>query len=87
MTGANRHDVSQLGAVLEKIMVKRKPPTQRRSKHLCADAGYTGEAALQQIGPHGYMPHVQGRQQERQGLERVPGKKAPLDCRGCAQLV
>jgi len=68
--------VSQLGAVLEKIMVKRVMPTQRRSKHLCADAGYTGEPALQLIEQHGYIPHVKGRYQEQQDLESYPNKKA-----------
>lgn len=76
VTGANRHDVSQLGAVLEKIMVKRAAPTRRRSKHLCADAGYTGEPALQLIEQHGYIPHVKGRHQEQRDLEKAPNKKA-----------
>ena len=76
VTGANRHDVSQLGAVLEKIMVKRKLPIRRRSKHLCADAGYAGEPALLLIEQHGYIPHVKGRGQEKQDLERDPNKKA-----------
>ena len=57
-------------------MVKRKTPALRRSKHLCADAGYTGEPALQLIELHGYIPHVKGRHQERLGLERDPNKKA-----------
>ena len=57
-------------------MVKRVMPTQRRSKHLCADAGYTGETALQLIELHGYIPHVKGRHQEQQELEGDPNKKA-----------
>ena len=39
VTGANEHDVTQLDQVLTAIMVKRKTPGTRRSKHLCADAG------------------------------------------------
>jgi len=42
---ANRHDVSQLAAVLDGIVVQRPDPPERRSKHLCADAGYTGDPA------------------------------------------
>lgn len=57
-------------------MVKRKTPALRRSKHLCADAGYTGEPALQLIEKHGYIPHVKGRHQEQQDLENNPNKKA-----------
>lgn len=57
-------------------MVKRPPPPQRRSKHLCADAGYTGAPALAIIEQHGYIPHVKGRGQEAVELKRDPKKKA-----------
>jgi putative transposase len=76
VTGANRHDVSKLEAVLDDIMVKRVKPPQRRSKHLCADAGYTGAPALEVIKKHGYIPHVKGRGQEANELRRDPNKKA-----------
>ena len=39
VTGANAHDVTQLEAVLSLCMIKCPAPKQRRSKHLCADAG------------------------------------------------
>lgn len=76
VTGANRHDVSQLEAVLAAIVVKRPQPPRRRSKHLCADAGYTGAPALGIIEQHGYIPHVKGRGQEATELKRDPNKKA-----------
>jgi len=76
VTGANRHDVTQLEAVLEAIQVKRPCPPKRRSKHLCADAGYRGARALQTILAHGCIPHVQGRHQEARALKRHPGKRA-----------
>ena len=76
VTGANRHDVSQLEAVLDAIVVKRPRPPKRRSKHLCADAGYTGTPALAIIVKHGYIPHVKGRGQEANELKRDPKKKA-----------
>lgn len=76
VTGANRHDVSQLEAVLDAIVVKRAQPTKRRSKHLCADAGYTGAPAMAIIKKHGYIPHVKGRGQEAEELKRDPKKKA-----------
>ena len=76
VTGANRHDVSQLEAVLEAIVVKRTNPPLRRHKHLCADAGYTGAPALKVIEAHGYIPHVKGRGQEADELKRDPTKKA-----------
>ena len=76
VTGANRHDVTQLDKVLQAIMVKRKTPTIRRSKHLCADAGYRGQPALQIIKSHGYIPHVVGRRKEADAKRRDPTKKA-----------
>ena len=76
VTGANRHDVSQLEAVLDAIVIKRPSPPERRSKHLCADAGYAGAPALKVIEEHGYIPHVKGRGQEAEELKRTPGKKA-----------
>ncbi|XUT91607.1 IS5 family transposase [Ottowia caeni] len=72
VTGANRHDVSQLEAVLDGIMVERPSPPIRRHKHLCADAGYTGAPALKVIEEHGYIPHVKGRGQEANELRRAP---------------
>ena len=76
VTGANRHDVSQLGAVLEGIIVKRAQPPKRRSKRLCADAGYTGAPALELIQKHGYIPHIRGRGQEARELRGESKKKA-----------
>ncbi|WP_086003133.1 IS5 family transposase [Polaromonas sp. JS666] len=76
VTGANEHDVTQLDAVLQTIMVKRKTPGARRSKHLCADAGYRGRRALEIIESHGYIPHVVDRGKEADAKRRDPTKKA-----------
>ena len=76
VTGANQHDVTQLDAVLKAIIVKRKTPSIRRSKHLCADAGYRGRRALEIIESHGYIPHVVRRGKEAQAKRRNPEKKA-----------
>ncbi len=76
VTGANRHDVTQLEAVLLAIKVKRKTPTVRRSKHLCADNGYRGKPALEVIESQGYIPHVVGRGAEAQAKRRNPTTKA-----------
>jgi transposase len=76
VTGAHRHDVSQIEAVLNAIVVQRPTPPQRRSKHLCADAGYTGAPALHIIEAHGYIPHVKGRGEEAKEKRRHPAKRA-----------
>ncbi len=76
VTGANQHDVTQLDQVLRAIMVKRKTPPTRRSKHLCADAGYRGRRALRVIESHGYIAHVVGRRKEADAKRRNPAKPA-----------
>lgn len=76
VTGANRHDVSQVSAVLEAIVVTRPNPPFRRSKHLCADAGYVGAPARKVMVAHGYIPHVVGRGQEARAKRKHPGKRA-----------
>ena len=76
VTGANEHDVTQLDQVLSAIMVKRKTPRTRRSKHLCADAGYKGRPAMKIIESHGYIPHVVSRSKEADVKQRDPTKKA-----------
>ncbi len=76
VTGANAHDVTQLEAVLASIVVKRPTPKQRRSKHLCADAGYRGQNAMGIILANGYIPHVVDRKREAQEKKRDPKKKA-----------
>ncbi len=75
VTGANRHDFSQLAAVLDAIVVQRANPPHRRHKHLCADAGETGVPAMKGIEEHGYIPHVEGRGQEASELKRRPEKQ------------
>ena len=76
MTGANAHDVTQIEAVLDAIVVKRPAPKQRRSKHLCADAGYRGKGAMAVILAHGYIPHVVSRKSEAAQKKKDPKKKA-----------
>jgi hypothetical protein len=64
VTGANRHDVSQVDEVLNGIVMKQPSPPLRRHKHLCADAGYVGASARECMERHGYIPHVKGRGEE-----------------------
>ena len=71
LTGANRHDVTQLGAVLDRVMAPR--PTSGE-QHLCADAAYGGRPAQETIVAHGYTPHVRPRGEEIK--EKESGHKA-----------
>jgi transposase len=76
VTGANRHDVTQLGKVLATQKMWMPPPLIRRSKHLCADAGYRGAPAEMLMNRAGYIPHVQSRSREAKELRRHPHKRA-----------
>ena len=76
VTGANRHDVTQLKIVLESIVADRPEPTDKNKQHLCADKGYTGEPALEIIVLRGYIPEVVSRGEEKKNKERNTGYKA-----------
>jgi len=73
VTGANRHDVSQLELVLDEIVIKRPEDIDQ---HLCADKGYSGEPALKAMIDRNYIPHVKQRGEEIQEKKAVPGYKA-----------
>ncbi|GHV34518.1 hypothetical protein AGMMS4952_26920 [Spirochaetia bacterium] len=64
VTGANRHDVSQLEAVLDGIVIER-PDIFEHPQHLCLDKGYTGEPALETVVLRGFIPHIKSRGQKR----------------------
>ena len=67
VTGANRHDVSQLEKVLNERIIN---PAHETEENLCADAGYTGEPAKQIIIEHGFIPHVRSRGEEKVNMKK-----------------
>ena len=73
VTGANRHDVTQLELVLEEIIIDRPPDIQQ---NLCADKAYDGQPALETIVSKGYIPHVKKRGDEIQEKKHNPSWKA-----------
>ena len=75
VTGANRHDVTQVKSVLAAIMVKRPSPPRRRPKHLCADAGYRSRAVESLMIAEGYIPHIRGRNQEANDQRKHPSER------------
>lgn len=72
VTGANRHDVTQLKLVLDEIIIKRPDDLDQR---LCADRGYDYPSARQTIISKGYIPHVKRRGEEIQLKKNNPGWK------------
>ena len=54
VTGANRHDVTQVETVLKSRIRK---PRGRVHQNLCADAGYSGEKSENIMRAYHYTPH------------------------------
>ena len=73
VTGANRHDVSQLEIVLDEIVIDRP---ENAEQNLCADKGYSGEPAQKVIKERKYIPHVKQRGKEIQEKKNNPDFKA-----------
>lgn len=63
VTGANRHDVTQLAKVLQAKVVHSI--MEEEPEKLCADAGYTGDASVKTIRAAGYEPHIRSRGEEK----------------------
>lgn len=74
VTGANRHDVSQLKAVLDNKIAK--PIMESVHENLCADAGYSGKRPRKAMIAAGYEPHVRSRGEEKNEKENNPLFKA-----------
>lgn len=62
VTGANRHDVKELAAVLDGKIISLK---KHKRQNLCADKAYVGKKAVRQIRQRKYIPHVRQRREEK----------------------
>ena len=75
VTGAHRHDVTQLELVLDEIIIDRPDP-EKVEQNLCADKGYTGKPALKAIEDRNYIAHVKKRGEEIAEKKSNPGYRA-----------
>lgn len=73
VTAANRNDITQLLPTLDALVRERPPVGPRTRHHLCADAGFVGAAAHQDMLDRDYTPHVRPRGAERRA--RAKGKR------------
>ena len=55
VTGANRHDVTQVEAVLKS---RARNPRGKTKRNLCADAGYQGKESEKTMKKHHYTPPI-----------------------------
>jgi len=76
VTGANRHDVTQLEIVLDCLIVARPEVSPDRPQGLCADKGYDYPSARQVIADRHYAAHVRSRGEERAERAANPGYRA-----------
>ena len=75
VTGANRHDKTQVEAVLESMPVPPPLPSADAQQHFCADKGYDYDDVRSVISFWGYTAHIKSRGEEKQAL-KVPGYRA-----------
>lgn len=71
VTGANRHDKTQVEAVLD----ARTVVSFEADQHICADKGYDFDDVRSALSQAGYRSHVLGRGHERLALS-LPGYRA-----------
>ena len=76
VTGANRHDVTQVEPVLDSVVANRPEPTTEEPQHLCADKAFDSVEARKAMEERGYTPHVRSRGEERQEKASIPGHRA-----------
>lgn len=74
VTAANHHDVTQLASTLDAVVIARPAAAALARQHLCADAGFRGATARQDMLNRQYTPHVRPRGEER--TQRAQGKRA-----------
>ena len=67
VTGANRHDVTQVEAVLKNRVRK---PRGKTKQNLCADAGYQGKESEETMKKYRYTPHIRPRGEEKKAIKQ-----------------
>jgi hypothetical protein len=81
VTAANRNDITQLVPTLDAVVVPRPPVAPRARQHLCADAGFVGAVARQEMMARDYTPHVRPRGEERTERRDDFAIAATVSCR------
>ncbi|GIV60169.1 MAG: IS5 family transposase ISMac11 [Rhodothermaceae bacterium] len=77
VTGANRHDKTQVEAVFEAMPVMPPLPTREQPQHFCADRGYDYDDVRAMIGLWQMHDHIMSRGEERAASARQLSVEAP----------
>ena len=72
VTGANRHDKTQVEAVLEEMPLLPPLPTEEDPQHFCGDKGYDYDEVRSAVHTWGYTDHLQHRGEEAWELTHIP---------------
>ena len=75
VTGANRHDKTQVEAVFESMPLVPPVASAEQPQHFCADKGYDFRDVRSTVGFMQMIDHIKSRGEERSAL-RLPGYRA-----------
>jgi transposase len=76
VTGANRHDVTQVETEVDHVVANRLEPTRDQPQHFCADKAFDSQDARAAMESRGYTPHVRSRGEEREEKASNPDHRA-----------
>jgi transposase len=74
-SGANVHDVKLLEPTLDGTVVERPEADPEQPQHLCTDAGYKGDSALQAAVARNDQPPIKQRKEEAEAKRTQPAWK------------
>jgi len=75
VTGANRHDKTQVEAVFEGMPLLPPVASAEQPQHFCADKGYDYRDVRSVIGFMQMIDHIKSRGEERKAI-KLPGYRA-----------
>jgi putative transposase len=76
VTGANRHDKTQVDTVLCEMPLLPPLPTPEDPQHFCGDKGYDYDDVRHEVHSWGYTDHIKHRGEEAWEQAYVPGYRA-----------
>lgn len=76
VTGANRHDKTQVDQVFSTMPLPAPIPTLEDPQHFCGDKGFDYPDVRSLIGAWGYVDHIKSRGEEQTELLKIPGYRA-----------
>ena len=76
VAGANRPDMKLVKDTVQRLVVKRPRPTNKKPQGMCLDKGYDYAEVRATLKEFGFTAHIRARGEEAQALKRQAGVKA-----------